>query len=364
MAQYRYIVADALTRQVHSWDLPVTSVSFGPARNAGGSFSGVISPRLAAVVSTYVDAGNTLLLVERDRRLMWGGLLWRAVAQGPDLVLEAAGVGSYPHRRHDLHGNLNARGPYVNADPCNVIRDVWAYLQEQPDGDLGVTVDPTASKVTVGTPAEPYRVDWWEAPVLGEVIDDMASIEGGPEWTETVEWAGETPHLGLRIGWPRLGTRRTDLIFETGMNIIDDNVPVEYDADAHAQVVIALGAGEGRNRRRAVDAVRNSRLRLEYVLEVPGEKGTDRLASRARRERVARMVNGEVTEIVVRDHPSAPIGSWQVGDEARIRVHDAWTEYDMWSRIVAYQIQPGGADESERAVLQVQRADRFTYGGS
>ncbi|MEU2558433.1 hypothetical protein ABZ626_03660 [Streptomyces longispororuber] len=358
---YRFITARALTGDVLAWDLPMSNVEFGPSLSAAGSFSGEVAPRLATLVRTQVDAGDTWLYVERDGRLMWGGLVWRATPEGSALQVEAAGPGSYPYRRHDLHGNLNGRGPYVNADPCRVIRDVWAYLQEQPDGDLGVLVDDTTSKVQVGTPGDRYSIDWWEAPVLGDVIEDMVQVEGGPEWTETVSWTGEKPRHRIRIGWPRLGTRRRDLAFTTGVNIIE-SVAVEYDADEAAQVVIGLGAGEGRSRRRTIDAVRNGRLRLEHVLEVASEKGADRLAARARTERIARQVTGEVTEITVHDHPAAPIGSWQIGDEVRVRVHDDWADYDMWSRIISYQIRPG-AEDSERAVLQLRRADRFTYGG-
>ncbi|WP_327297781.1 MULTISPECIES: hypothetical protein [unclassified Streptomyces] len=359
---YRYITARALSGDVLAWNLPLHDVEFGPALSAAGTFTGAVAPRLQNLVRTQVDAGDTWLYVERDGRLLWGGLLWRAIAEGSEMRVEAAGPGSYPHRRYDLHGQLNGRGPYVNADPCTVIRDVWRYLQEQPDGDLGVVVDATESQTTVGTPAEPYRTDWWEAPLLGDVIDDMTAVEGGPEWTESLSWSGEVPRHRIRIGWPRLGTRRTDIAFETGINIVS-NVPVEYDADQAAQAVIALGAGEGRSRRRVVDAVRNGRLRLESLVEAPAEKAQDRLAARARTERVSRQVVGEVTEIAVRDHPAAPIGSWQIGDDVRVRVHDEWTDYDAWSRIVSYQISPGSEDESERAVLQIQRADRFTYGG-
>ncbi|MEV0438402.1 hypothetical protein AB0I84_14010 [Streptomyces spectabilis] len=358
---YRYITARALTGDVLSWDLPMSDVEFGPALSAAGSFSGAVAPRLATLVRTQVDAGDTWMYVERDGRLMWGGLIWRATPEGSRLTVEAAGPGSYPHRRHDLHGNLAGRGPYVYADPCRVIRDVWAYLQDQPDGDLGVIVDYTTSKAKIGTPSDRYSIDWWEAPVLGDVIEDMVQVEGGPEWTETVSWAGEKPRNRIRLGWPRLGTRRRDLTFTTGVNIIEP-VSVEYDADEAAQVVIGLGAGEGRSRRREINAVRTGRLRLEHVIELPSEKGKDRLAARARTERIARQVTGEVTEITVRDHPAAPIGSWQIGDEVRVRVHDDWADYDMWSRIVAYQIRPG-AEDSERAVIQLQRADRFTYGG-
>ncbi|MFF3493743.1 hypothetical protein ACFYWS_20590 [Streptomyces sp. NPDC002795] len=363
MQPYRYITARALTGDVLAWDLPMSDVEFGPALSAAGEFTGAVAPRLATLVRTQVDAGDTWLLVERAGKLMWGGLIWRATPQGSALQVEAAGPGSYLTRRHDLHGNFNGRGPYVYADPCKVIRDVWAYAQEQPDGDLGVIVDGTTSKAQVGTPADPYKSDWWEAPALGDVIDDMVAVAGGPEWTEAIAWSDDKPRHTIRVGWPRLGTRRTDISFQTGVNIIE-SVPVEYDADQAAQTVIALGAGDGRNRRRAIDTVRDGRLRLEYIVDVDGEKANDRLAARARTERIARQVTGEVTEIVVRDHPSAPLGSWAVGDDVRVVVHDQWTDYDAWSRIVSWQIRPGSGDESERAVIQVQRADRFTYGAA
>jgi hypothetical protein len=359
---YRYRTRHALTGELLASDLPLSEAEFGLSLNAAGDFSARLQPRFAHLLSSQLDPGNTLLTAERDGTLLWGGIIWRAEPEGAAYPIEAAGWGSYLHRRHDIHGNLNSRGPYTYADPCQVIRDVWAYAQSQPDGDLGITVDATTSKAKTGTPAEPYRTDWWEAPVLGEVVDDMTQIDGGPEWTEATDWtATGRPGGRIRLGWPRLGTRRTDISFASGINVAA-TVPVTYDADEYAQVVIALGAGEGRNRRRAVDAIRNGRLRLERVLDLPAEKGNARLAARARTERTARQILGEVTEIQVRDHPAAPIGSWQIGDDIRVSLHDQWTDYDGWCRITAWTLRPPESNDSERVTLTLARADRFTYG--
>ncbi|MFF2566692.1 hypothetical protein [Streptomyces sp. NPDC058084] len=361
MPVYRFRSWHALTGGLLAADLPLSEVEFGLALNATGDFSGTLAPRFAHLLPAQLDPGNTLLTAERDGTLLWGGIVWRAQPEGPAYPIEAAGWGSYLHRRHDVHGNLGGRGPYTYADPCRVIRDAWAYAQSQPDGDLRVTVDPTTSRATAGTPAEPYRTDWWEAPVLGEVVDDMTQVEGGPEWTETTEPGPGRPAGRVRLGWPRLGTRRTDISFASGINVAT-TVPVAYDADAYAQVVIALGAGEGRGRRRAIDAVRDGRLRLEHVLDVPAEKANDRLAARARAERTARQVLGEVTEIEVIDHPAAPIGSWQIGDDVRVTLHDRWSEFDGWCRITGWSLRPPHGDAPERVTLTLARADRFTYG--
>ena len=362
MPSYRYLTQHALTGELLALDLPLSKVEFGPELNGPGSFTATVEPRLAHLAQSQLDPGNTLLFAERDRTLLWGGLVWRAEPEGQEFRIEAAGFGSYPHKRFDAHGNLNGRGPYTYADPCTVIRDAWAYLQEQPDGDLGVRVDATTSKVTVGTPAEPYAVAWWEAPSLGSVIDDMVAVEGGPEWTEQVAWSGGTPVRRIKVGWPRLGSRRTDISLTSGINIAA-TVPVTYDADEYAQVVIGLGAGEGRNRRRAINATRNGRLRLEHVLEVPSEKSNDRLAARTSTERTARQVIGEVTELIIRDHPAARLGAFQIGDDIRVRVHDQWSEFDGWARITAWTVAPPQDNQQERVTVQLQRADRFTYGG-
>ncbi|WOX11465.1 hypothetical protein [Streptomyces sp. N50] len=361
MPAYRYQTRHALTGDLLAADLPLSDVEFGLALNAAGDFSATLAPHFAHLLPAQLDPGNTVLTAERDRTLLWGGLIWRAEPQGGSYPIEAAGWGSYLHRRHDAHGNLAGRGPYTYADPCQVIRDTWAYAQSQPDGDLGVTVDTTTSKAKAGTPAEPYRTDWWEAPVLGQVVDDMTATDGGPEWTETTDRSADRALGRIRLGWPRLGARRTDIGFASGTNVAT-TVPVVYDADASAQVVIALGAGEGRSRRRAVDAIRNGRLRLEHVLEAPAEKSNDLLAARARTERIARQILGEVTEIQVIDHPAAPIGSWQIGDDVRVSLHDQWSDFDGWCRITGWTIRPPQGDAPERVTLQLARADRFTYG--
>ncbi|MGA5637725.1 hypothetical protein ACPCTN_03090 [Streptomyces cinereoruber] len=358
---YRFLTTHALTGQTLAWDLPLSDVEFGPELCGPGSFTGVLEPRLSNLMRSQVDPGTTAIYVERDRTLLWGGLIWRAEPEGQRLRLEASGFSSYLTKRTDTHGNLGGRGPWVHADPCRVIRDTWAYCQAQPDGNVRVAVDSTTSRVTVGTPADPYSTPWWEAPLLSKVVDDMVAVAGGPEWTETVAWSGSTPSQRIRLGWPRLGTRRHDVSFTSGINIAS-TVPVQYDADSYAQVIIGLGAGEGRSRRRAVDAARNGRLRLEHVLELPDEKSQDRLAARARTERVNRSVIGEVTEVVLRDHPAARIGAFQVGDDVRVRLADEWSQYDGWARITGWLLRPPSDAGPEQVTVQLARADRFSYG--
>jgi hypothetical protein len=360
---YRYLVQHLLTREILCSDLPLTDVEYGPELNGPGALTGKLSPRFARSRPDVLDEGNVAILVERSSYLRWGGILWQATPQDHELSIESAGWSSYLQRRHDIHGNLNGRGPYTNADPCQIIRDIWAYAQSIADGDLGVVVDPTTSTAKTGTTAEPLHYSWWETPVLGTAVDDLVSADDSPDYTCDTSWSGEGVVKRIRLGYPRLGRRRTDVSFKSGMNIID-SPPVPRSADDYANTVIATGAGEGRAMRRAIDTVRDSRLRLETVLALPDVKGTDILAKRARTERLRRQIRGTVDQVtVLPDHPAAPLGSYQIGDDVPVAIHNDWVAYTGWSRIMGWAVKPGG-DQGETITVDLARADSFHYGSA
>ena len=363
MGGYRVLTQNALTGEWLSTTLPLTELEFGPELNGPGSLTGKLAPKLVATNPSLADPGNTLIYVERDGLLRWGGIIWDARPQGEEYAIEAAGWSSYLQHRYVLDSSL---GPYTYADPCDVIRAIWNYAQNVADGDLAVVVDSTTSKAKVGTPAEPVKYSWWESPCLGDEVDNLVSAAASPDYTCDVEWdsARTTPIRRVRLGYPRLGARRTDISFASGINIIDPpEVPLA--GDDYAQVVVATGKGDGSAKKRSTTAVRNGRLRMEYVLDLPDVASVGELAKRAAWEQAWRrsLANGTTEQITVRDHPSAPIGSWQVGDDVPVRVHNAWTDFVGWCRITGWTVRPY-ADGGEQAVIDLKPADSFQYGAA
>ncbi|MDX3175191.1 hypothetical protein PV382_23360 [Streptomyces scabiei] len=359
-ARWRYFTQHALTGQVLHPALPLSGVEFGNELNGPGSFSATISPRWLKANPDVVDPATALIYAEADGFLRWGGLVWDATATAAEYRIEAAGWSSYLNKRHDLHGELGGRGPYVYQDPCVVIRDLWAYAQEQPDGNLNVVVDSTTSTAKTGTPAEPWHSYWYETPVLGDHLDDLVSEEGAPQYTNACHYqTNGTIRRRLILGYPRLGARRTDISFKSGVNIVD-SPPVNRSGDDYANTVIGTGSGEGTATRFAVNAVRDGRLRMESVLALPTVNGKDVLGRRIAAERKRRQIMGQVEQITIRDHPNAPLGSWQIGDDVHVSVHNEWTSFTGWSRITADSYRPG--DTPDQAVLTLRRADTFHYG--
>ncbi|MFJ5294541.1 hypothetical protein [Streptomyces sp. NPDC088348] len=359
----RVLTQNAFTGEWQALALPLTDLEYGDELNGPGSLSGKLSPRLLSQYPTLADPGNTFIYVESAGQLRWGGLIWDVRSQGSEYAIEAAGWSSYLEHRYDLDGEHGGRGPYTYADRCQVIRNIWAYAQSITDGNIGVTVDATTSTSTVGTPDDVYHSNFWENPVLGSQVDDLVSADASPDYTCTTAWSADKTSVVKRIklGWPRLGARRTDITFTSGVNIIDDP-EVILAADEYAQVVVASGAGDGRAKRRQISAVRNSRLRLEYALDLPDISGNDVLAARAAAERTWRQTLGSVEEITIRDTSAARFGSWQVGDDVFTRVHNAWTDYTGWCRITGWTVKTT-ATGGPQAVISLKPAASFQYGG-
>ncbi|MEU3260935.1 hypothetical protein ABZ694_24635 [Streptomyces albidoflavus] len=361
-SRWRYFTRNALTGAVLHPALPLAEVEFGAELNGPGSLSGTLSPRWVKANTSALEPGLAEIYAEADGMLRWGGLIWTVDPQDQEYRIEAASWSSYLNRRHDHHGNLDGRAPYVYQDPCRIIRDIWAYAQGQPDGNLGVVVDATTSNAKAGTPAEPWRSYWYETPVLGDLMDNLVDEDAAPQYTNLCNYqTNGTIRKRLALGYPRLGARRTDISFRSGVNIV--SAPeVTYSADEYANVIIATGSGEGSSTRFAVDPVRDGRLRLEHILALPTVNGVDVLGRRAAAERKRRQVMGEVTEITVRDHPHAPLGSWQIGDDVQVSVHNAWTSWSGWCRVIADAYRP--STHPDQATLTLRRADAYSYGAA
>jgi hypothetical protein len=359
----RVLTQNALTGAWLSTALPVTDLEYGDELNGPGTFTGKLSPRLLASNPALADPGNTLIYVESAGQLQWGGLVWDIRSSGSDYTIEAASWSSYLQKRFDLDGEYGGRGPYSYADRCQVIRDIWTYAQSIADGDLGVLVDSTTSTSKIGTPADVYHSYWYEMKSLGDQVDDLVSDDATPDYTCTTAWNSSKTDVikRIRLGWPRLGARRTDITFSSGVNIIEE--PEEALAgDDYAQVVIGGGSGDGSAKLRQISAVRNGRLRLEAAVDYPEINGNDVLKDRVEFERAWRQTLGSVEQVTLRNTTAAPFGSWQVGDDVYVRIHNAWTDYTGWCRITGWSIKPT-AQGGPQSVITLKPASMYQYGG-
>ncbi len=368
MTRWRYIAQRATSGRFLDYELPL--ITDGPewALSAAGSLVGKLTPaignRPAEDGRPVVEEWGTFLYAEADGQIRWGGIVVSSEVGADGLLsVEAASFASYPHGV-PFGGSIER----IQADPADLIREVWADLQQHPDGNLGVVVT-GSTPVRIGTEprevqfetgdgeqvafdAGPYRLDWWDTPDAGSEINSLAA-EGLADYTEHHAWrANGTISHEIRIQHPRAGRRRDDLAFIEGENV-SAVVTAKRDGDDYANEVVALGAGEGAGALRRTAAVRDGRLRRPAVIAAKDVSAASRLESLTRAELSFRQAATRVDEITVRDHPHAPIGSWQLGDDVRIQATlPHYGEVDQWCRVVAWQLV---GEHSAR--LSLERSD-------
>lgn len=158
--------------------------------------------------------------------------------------------------------------------------------------------------------------------------------------------------------YPRAGRRRADLKFVQGDNVTEV-VPFKRNGETFANTVVVLGKGEGKKTLRGEDGVRDGRLRRPVLYTDKLASTTARCKALAKRERGWRSLAPQVDSIVVADHPNAPLGSWQLGDDVLIEAYGVPHLGDVadWFRIMAW-----APVTDTTARLTVTRADAFTYG--
>lgn len=181
MPTYRYLLCDLLTDRLVA-SLPLSGVSFERRISRSGALSAGLSAvnaetiALAKACRDY--AGRSALWVYRDRQLWWGGVLWSAVPSlsardGLGVALSAATFDSYAHKRE-----LHADQTFAGVDAANVQAALWAAIQADPSGNIGVATDitPVGLPMTVTYPAT-------DTTKVGQIIENIGDQQSGPEHT-------------------------------------------------------------------------------------------------------------------------------------------------------------------------------------
>jgi hypothetical protein len=205
----------------------------------------------------------------------------------------------------------------------------------------------------------PWQMLWSNSTDCGQ---EIASIAGEAifDWREHHYWADPTKGTirhQLLFGVPRFGTRLTGLRFAEGENIIQA-ATVTRDGSKYANDIIGLGAGSGSAQIRSQAANLNTgRLRRSYIYTDQTANTTARVAVRANKVLNAMENIDAVTQIVVKNHPNAPWGSFGPGDDIPVMLAQGWRNTTIWSRITQMTQNP----TTDLMTLTLARSDSFTY---
>ncbi len=357
------VFAGWLTQELPLNDVTVSDVLSGPPQ-----LSATISPMyqwlFAADGELLLREYSTMIYAEADGILRFGGLLVGLQADGPSLQVECSGLTSYIKDRP-----YDSSKEFIEADPLDVVRHIWSWVQGQPASNVGLQID-SSTKTTqrvgqaavVGTTpqqsqeAKPLLLNPTDITDLGGLVDELA--EATPfDYRERVAWNSTKtlPLHFLDFGYPRMGFRRGDLRFVLGENV--QTVPtIERDAANFSNYVRVRGAGEGSVMVSADAVVLDGRLRRVVTVDDRSIQSSERARARARIELAKRQNTTHVRSLRARNTGNARLGAARTGDEIRVQAETEWIDVDLWCRVVSIGTNP---NDPEMMTFGLKRSDTW-----
>jgi hypothetical protein len=344
-----------LDKQLPLMDASVTLTLSGP-QIITGKIDPVYKRLLASDGKPILDRWDTAIYAEDDSQTIRGGGIYSTGGfAGSAWSLTCTGFAGYIQGM----GYEGTDQAFINTDPLDVVRFCWTSLQAGQQSNIGLSVDnATTTDVRVGVAATgdsqngPLELNWWSTDDMGKVIDDLAKSTPF-DYRETHAWNGPRTAVdhGLTFGYPRLGQQR-DLRFVIGENIQTE--PPLSDDGSFANHIRYFGAGQGRDVIRAETMIDDGRLRRMAVVDNKDVQYTEQAQKLAGRELGRHRAFPTLTNVVVRDTPATPLGSWDVGDDILIQGQLQWTSIYDWYRVIGITLFP---DKPEIISMSLIRVD-------
>ena len=157
------------------------------------------------------------------------------------------------------------------------------------------------------------------------------------EWTTRTAYSSGAPKLEVVVHHPRAGRDRSDLVFEQGVNVMEQ-IKLTRGED-YANASVGVGAGEGKESvRGSIPSTSNKMRRITVFTDQTIKKQTELLAA-MRKDLKKRSGDPYVSDIVVVDHELTPMFSWNVGDTITVAGDvPHYGYYTRKHRIVSWQM--------------------------
>lgn len=337
----RVLLQELPSGRILDWAVPLSGADLTEALTAPGGLEGELPEGYPNPVQKWGSA----LWVESDGVFHGGGIVTDLEDHERTIHVGCTGISGYPQGMPWLA----PREDLIDVDPLDIVRKVWAHLQSQQGGDLHLTVDSTTTPVRVGEEERdvefttgagedvafetgPFRLNPVDTQDLAKTIDDLAG-DTPFDYREHTYWDGENIRHRLELGYPALGVRRTDMAFDTRINLAA--LPkLGFDDEEYASEVLIVGAGEGRAAVTGHVPAIPTRLRRVAILADKSIRSQS-AADRAAREELARRIEtGHVSDLSVIDSPAARIDELSPGDTIHVTGPLlTGVELDHWVRI-------------------------------
>lgn len=357
MATYRYLIGDLLAGDIYL-ELPFFGMYFTRRLNKAGSAT--FSFILGSSDSGYNDAeilentkpGKSVLYIERNGSLVWGGIVWSRTyeSQGNTLNFTAQTFESFFYKQY-LEDDFNR----TEVDQRQILADLIATLQAKPYANLNIVIPTsfnTSNAITRTVNYYPYQM--WS---FGKTIENMIEYDEGFDYTIDVSYDGSGNPIKQLLTDNVLGQSvdTTQAVFDYPGNIKNYYFP--DSASMAAVSVLGFGDGEEADMLRSkyvnVDLLAEGYPDLQMTLSGRDITVQETLASQTYAKAIASRIPINIPTIVVNPELEPTFGSWFLGDYIKVHIEDVRfpNGTDILARIIGFNAKPPSSENQEELTL-------------
>lgn len=355
MADYRYMFHDLLTNRPNI-ELPLYGTSYGRLINKAGNFNGSWAlDRENFNNQDVIDGtipGRTRMYIERDGKLVWGGVIWSRTWQEQSKSFQYSGQSFESwFAKQDIRRTL----AFSSYDQRNVMIELIRDMQQDSFANLSITLPEPFTNGGISRSVTFHDYEVW---TYGKAIDYMIDYDEGFDYTLDVRYSTDGDPEIVLLTNNILGTplANSQLVFDYPGAI--KNFWYPENAAKGATDIHGVGKGEGsamvRSRVSNVALLATGHPRLVEIYENDGIANVDTMNSHIVAE--LQRLGTPVTVPTFHVNPaSAPVfGTYQLGDYAKM-VIDKSPRFpegkELFTRIIGWNVTPTSSEGMETVGL-------------
>ncbi|MGY6501650.1 MAG: hypothetical protein ACXIVQ_12280 [Acidimicrobiales bacterium] len=368
MAAWRFYTLDAVTLTVRD-ELDLGNVTITDRLKGVGALSAGMPQHSPKATRANLDTENTVIAAERDGRVLFAGPLLEVgrnegagqlslLAESPWHWVRRRKLRSVASMSHATFNAVERQIRWAGVDQFRIVADMITHLRNIPGGNIPISVHWDALSGQV----RDRSYDSQTARMVGELIEDLANVQGGFDWI--LDPVGGVDALAWEL-WLYHPRRARETVYEWSLDPSGTRNVIDYalyeSSRQRVQRFVAVGQGEGADQ--LVSVVEDASL-LGVLPLVEGQGAwvdvsrANTLLSHAQRalsldRRAAR------TPQLITDPAAEPrLSTYRLGDIVDVRIDDGWAQINSRFRIVGRTIRLEG--EAETVAIELAPVERGT----
>lgn len=386
--RFHFIIEEARTGRIITYDLPVSKPKMLRKLSGSSIIQFDVDPRDPKVQDP--ETGKPIVFkpwghwchaefTYRGQRKIWASGIFK-----PSEVDEESGI---LHAEFEGFSNYPTGIPWLQnwnpiaADPFEVVNKIWTHIQSYSNGNLGVIpysldednvtkVIPPVSNTQM-TPGfsfdgQTFVMDFFAVFIravdftdCGDYINKLAR-DIPFDYFEEAEFNSDRTAINkyLRLAYPSGGVLQSNLAFRINENVFRAKSKIESEIEWASDIIIR-GWFPGKVYSSTLENADPKRYRRTVLEEDANINSNERSAAWGHRLLTRRQFPYYWESAIVNmHHPSAPFGSYDVGDLIRIQGEMPWVgQVDQVHRIIAMSIDPA----SNTCELTMRAEGAFNY---